>query len=246
MMRDNLLLARRVDSPELLDEGGCSEAEARRSLLDLRRLNQMLFGVHATLAPVRALLHEASKPASVLDVGTGSGQMAQELARWALQVHARETVAVRVFALDLLPRHLAYARHWNEKMGTPHVHLIGGSALELPLADQSVDYVISSLFLHHFDEPGLIRLFAECRRVARGGLAMSDLWRHPLPYYLFKIIAEPFLVRSPITRIDGTRSLRRAYRPEEIRRIAGRVLPNVRVTTHVWSMRWVLTSRWET
>ncbi|MBA3534543.1 MAG: methyltransferase domain-containing protein [Ardenticatenales bacterium] len=233
-------LAQRVDTPELLDEGQGSEAEAYQSLEDLRRLNRFLFGVHVTLHPLTQWLRESPKPVTVLELGTGSGQMAQALARWA----AHEYQAVRVLALDLIPRHLTLARHWNHMAETPHVLLVGSNALHLPLANQSVDFVTSSLFLHHFDEDALRALFAECRRVARRGLVMSDLWRHPLPFYLYKGLAEPLFVRSPITHEDSTASFRRAYRPAEIARIAAFVLPEPQVALHFPSFRWRLTSRW--
>ncbi len=241
MTQPNRWLTERVDQPELLDEMACSDEEAVRSLDDLRWLNRLIFGIPATLGVLHGWLRDATAPATVLELGTGSGQMAQALAQWA----ARERRTVRVIALDFTQRHLAHARRWNERLGTPAVHLLGGDALALPLADQSVDYVTSSLFLHHFDDAALLRLFAECRRVARRGLVMSDLWRHALPFYLYKGVAEPLLVRSPVTRTDSTISFQRAYRPDEIAAIAGQALPGVRVVLHPLSMRWVLSSRWE-
>lgn len=240
MMLDTLLLTHRTDSAELLDEGTVSAAAAHASLRDLRWLNRWVFGVSATLHPLRDWLRAAPKPATVLDLGTGSGQMAQYLAQWAMREHQ----AVRVLALDFSPRHLAYAQAWNRRAQTPHVHLLGGDALRLPLADSSVDYVTSSLFLHHFAPPQLEQLLAECRRVARRGLAMSDLWRHPLPFYLYRTLIEPLLVRSPVTRHDGRASFHRAYRPAEVEAIAARVLPDVAVQLHLPGMRWRLLSRW--
>ncbi len=230
-----------MDEPEVLDEGGCDEAEARRSLDDLRRLNRWWFGTSMIEWPLTAWLRESPKPATVLDLGTGSGQLAQALACWA----AQEYQAVRVVALDFTPRHLRYARVWNARAATPHVHLVGGNALRLPLADRSVDYVTSSLFLHHFDEAALLALFAECRRVARRGLLMSDLWRHPLPTYLYKSTLGPLLTRSPVTHADSDTSFRRAYTLGEMRAIAARVLPNVDITLHVPGLRWLLASRWD-
>lgn len=234
------LLRHRIDRPELLDEGVGSDAEARRSLDDLRRLNRFLFGTRVTLLQLERWLRVAPKPVTVLELGTGSGQMAQALARWA----RREHQAVRVIALDFAPRHLRDASDWGERLESPRLTLLGGDGLTLPLADRSVDFVFSSLFVHHFDEAALARLFAECHRVARQGIAMSDLWRHPLPYLLYKGVAEPLLVRSPITRVDSSISFHRAYRPPEIRRIAARHLPDPTVTLHVPSFRWLLTSRW--
>lgn len=238
-----LLLAERVDHAEILDAGEGGDWETRRSLEDLRRLNHWLFGARVTLGPLQGWLRETPKPATVLELGTGSGQMAQRLAQWA----ARESQAVRVLALDFMPHHLRIAREWNEAEGCPHVLLLGGNALALPFADGSVDFITSSLFLHHFSPDALHGLLAECRRVARRGLAMSDLWRHPLPYYLYKGAAEPLFVRSPVTHADSKASFHRAYRPAEIEAIAKAALPDaqVQVSLHFPSLRWALTARWD-
>lgn len=240
MLTHNWLLTHRIDMPEIQDEGGGSDAEMQRSLEDLRRLNRFLFGIRVTLKKLEGWLRETPKPATVLDMGTGSGQIAQALARWA----ERKSQRVRIIGLDLMPRHLPMARQWNDAMNTPQVLLLGGDGLSLPLADQSVDYITSSLVLHHFDEPSLHQLFTECRRVARYGIAMSDLWRHPLPFYLYKALAEPIFTRSPITFADSTASFHRAYRPHEMKRIAATHLPNVQLQLHFPSFRWLLTSKW--
>jgi SAM-dependent methyltransferase len=238
---EHLLLARRVDAPEILDEGTASESETHRSLEDLRRLNRWLFGVDAMSRIVQGWLREQPEATIVLDVGTGSGQMAQAIVRLA----ARERRPVSVLALDFSPLHLESARAWNARGGIGTVHLLAADALRLPLANHSVDYVISSLFVHHFDERSLAVLFKECRRVARRGLLMSDLWRHPLPFYLYKALAEPLFVRSRVTRADSTVSFRRSYRPGEIRQIAMRSLPDARVSLHLPSLRWLLASQWD-
>lgn len=228
-------LSERVDIPELLDEGKASLAEAHRSLEDMRRLNRWLFGIWATLAPIEARIRTLPKPATVIDVATGSGQMAQRLAAWS----AREWQAVRVIGVDVMPMHLANAQQWNVREGTPHIQWVAGNGLRLPFADNSVDVVTSSLFLHHLDEPTLDQFFTECRRVARRGVVMSDLWRHWLPFTLYQLL-EPLLVQSPVTHYDSRASFRRAYTPAEMQAISERILPGVSVKLNFPSFRWIL------
>lgn len=236
----DLGLTQRIDHPEMLDEGEMSMAERHRSLDDMRRMNGVLFGVQATLGPLLPWLREAPKPVTVLDLGTGSGQLSQALARWA----QREGIALRLLAADLSSAHLGYANTLNGRLGTPNIHLAAADAFRLPLADQSVDIVISSLLLHHFAPDALAALLAECRRVARHGLVMSDLERSPLPYMLYRALVEPLLVRSPVTVYDGRVSFHRAYRREELQAIAKRVLPSPHVRLHLPSLRLQLTDFW--
>jgi hypothetical protein len=56
-------------------------------------------------------------------------------------------------------------------------------------------------------------------RLARQSLIMTDLVRHPAPYWFMKATS-PVFARSAITRHDAAVSIRRAYRPEELQRIA--------------------------
>lgn len=235
MQRDTWLRSR-TDIPELLDEGKASDADAHTSLEDIRRLNHWLFGVRATLTPLLRKIETLPKPLTIVDIGTGSGQMAQVVAAWA----ARHYQAVRVVGLDLVPMHLENARQWNTRERTERVQLVAGDALRLPFEDDGVDVVTSSLFIHHFSSPLLEEVFLECRRVARHGIVMSDLWRHWLPYYLYKGVAQPLFVRSEVTHYDSDASFRRAYTPAEMRATLQDILPGATIRLDFPSFRWVL------
>jgi hypothetical protein len=87
--------------------------------------------------------------------------------------------------------------------------------MELSLAAGSVDYVISSMFMHHFCPAGLVRLLKDADRLARAGIIMSDLVRGRLPLMAFQLIA-PVFARNRLTRHDGALSVRRAYTPHEL------------------------------
>jgi malonyl-CoA O-methyltransferase len=96
-------------------------------------------------------------PGVVLDLGAGTGRMTS-----ALKQRYRCALVV---ALDLAPGMLREARR--------HQHLfrrferVCGDAMRLPLADASVDVVVSSLMLQWCDPPD--RAFAEVRRVLKPG-----------------------------------------------------------------------------
>ena len=87
-----------------------------------------------------------------LDVGCGSG-------RWATRVRDR---GYPVVALDASREALAVASRW-----LPSGTLVNGSAVELPLADDSVDFAFSLGVLHHL--PDTKGALFEVRRVLRPG-----------------------------------------------------------------------------
>ena len=95
-------------------------------------------------------------------------------------------------------------------------------AFALPFADGSVDWVVSTLFVHHFSPDENVRLLEETMRVARRGFAMLDIRRHRIPL-LFVATIGRLRLKSPVSANDGVASVRQSYTPEEASRIAARV-----------------------
>ena len=101
----------------------------------------------------------------------------------------------------------------------PEVSAIEADALHLPFPDNSFDYTISSLALHHFDNQRAVVLLRQMNRVARRGIVVIDLHRHPLAYFLYTT-AGKVIFHNRLLREDGALSIRRSFRPEELRRLA--------------------------
>lgn len=105
------------------------------------------------------------RPATILDVGTGTGFCSHQLA-------TRYTNA-QIYALDIAVNMLRRARRnsaWWHRLRN-RFRFIGGDAEQLPLADACVDMLISSLAIQWCND--LDRVFAEFRRVlAPGGMLM--------------------------------------------------------------------------
>jgi ubiquinone/menaquinone biosynthesis C-methylase UbiE len=219
---NRFLIPPQRDRAELLDLHRGSRAEVRRSLHDLARINTYLGGAKISCETIFALLEKSKqREASVLDVGTGLADFPLQL-----QTHAaRRDLKLRLCALDINARHLQIAR--EDLPGASGVLLLRGDAFALPLADASVDVVHSNLFLHHFRAPQIQILLHEFSRVAKIGWVMNDLERHGLPLWFFRT-TWPIFARSPLTRLDGAASIRRAYTLNEMRTII-REFPGAKV-----------------
>jgi ubiquinone/menaquinone biosynthesis C-methylase UbiE len=107
-----------------------------------------------------------------LEIGCGAGRMT-----WPLAPSFR-----RVFAIDVSPEMIAYAR---KRPRADNVEFLVTSGITLPLADASVRAVFSTFVFQHFDEPrdGLA-YFREIRRTLQpGGTLMIQLplYRWPAP-----------------------------------------------------------------
>ena len=194
---------------ELLDGDQLDAIELRKNLREMVMLNRLPGGIGDSVRAVERLLGEQTE-ATVLDVGTGSGDFVRRL---------RKRRHVEVIALDLRPEVLEIAA--RNLAGTNNVSLLEADARAIPLADGEVDVAHASLLLHHFDPDDAITALAEMRRVSRVGVVINDLRRGLLP---FAITAATVLVlsRAAYTRHDGVLSARRAYTLSELDTLAAR------------------------
>jgi SAM-dependent methyltransferase len=201
-------LQRRSTEPELLDTG-VPEGDIPHNLRDLRLVNRWLGARHRLLAAVRPHLETGG---TLLDVGCGSADLPAFLV-------ARLRSRALAVGLDVKLAHLGDA--------PAEVRPVVADAQALPFPEGAFDVVTVSLFLHHFDDvaPLLRRLY----RLARRALVVSDLRRAVVPH-LFGQAFFPLLFRSGVSVHDGLVSIRRGFRPSELRAAfeeAG--LPNVRI-----------------
>jgi SAM-dependent methyltransferase len=208
----------RRPSRERLDDPGLPAEEMRRSLADLDLVNRRWGASRALERHIRARAGALGRSSvSVLDVGAGSGEVA-----WRLASRLREAgLAARIVALDLQWRHLAVGRSTGAAFATSPV---AGDALALPFRDGAFDFVVSTLFWHHFSPAENRRLLAEVRRVATLGFAMLDVRRHRLAE-LFVALAGRAIFRTRVSVDDGVASVRQGYTPDEALAVARDVDP---------------------
>jgi ubiquinone/menaquinone biosynthesis C-methylase UbiE len=88
-------------------------------------------------------------------------------------------------------------------------------ALSLPFGDRSVDVVLCSQLLHHFEHDRALQLVAELDRVAKRRVVISELRRSWLAAGGFWL-ASVVLHFHPITRHDGTVSVLRGFTDGEL------------------------------
>jgi len=186
----------RATEPELLDLG-VDDAEARRSLSDLRLVNRWL-GVQRTLAD--AVLPHLRPGARLLDVGCGSADLPAFLAR-------RAPSPVLVVGLDRKILHL--------RESARVVQRVQGDVRALPFPPRRFEVVTATHFLHHFDAPELPGLLRTLFDLSRGVLVVNDLHRARVPY-VFSQVVFPLVFKSAVSVHDGLVSIRRGFRPAEL------------------------------
>ena len=216
---------KRSDELEHLDKGDYTAEEYEGCIKELQRINKYLGDARALRRSLfKDIERSRLKRFSALDVGAGSGELLRLTADWARKSGRR----ARLAGLEINARSArAILEESQEFAGT--INSILGDALRMPLANESFDYVICSLFAHHFEEDQVVAVLRELSRVARCRIFVIDLHRHPLAYYLYITVGRLFL-RNRLVREDGALSILRGFRPDELHQLARRAgLANVSV-----------------
>ena len=220
----------RSERSELLDDAGHDPAALAANFRDIERVNRLLGGTTTVLRHLPPLLDRVpgDRPATILDLATGSADIPLAIARRAV----RRGRSVRIVASDHADDILALAR--ERVSGNPDISLVRYDARDVPLPDGAFDIVLCSLALHHFPPEDAVRVLHEMARLAGTGFILNDLRRGWLGWAAAWVAAR-LTTRNPLTRNDAPLSVRRAYTADEIDGLLRRAgIDDARITTHRW------------
>ena len=147
---------------EHLDKGDYTPEEYEGCLVELRWINEWLGDARALKHSLLAWIeHAGLSELSVLDVGAGSGELLRVIATEAHEHDWR----VRLVGLELNER--STRAILEESRGVAEIAAVRGDAFHLPFARDAFDFVICSLFTHHFRDEDIVRVLREFARVTR-------------------------------------------------------------------------------
>ena len=218
---------RRSYELENIDKGTYTPAEYEGCIVELQRVNEWLGDAKALRGTLlREIERQGLRTFSILDVGAGSGELLRVAAGWA-----RETErAASLIGLELNER--SAQAILEESADFPEISSIRGSGLMLPFPDASVDYVTSSLTLHHFDDEGAVNILREMGRVARRGVFVIDLHRNPMAYFFYTTLGH-IILHNRLLREDGALSILKSFTPDELEKLGQQAgLKDVTVEKH--------------
>lgn len=206
----------RVNGDEILDRPDLEREALRTALAHVAGANAYIGGLRSLLRHLSPIVAGRSE-FTILDVGTGNGQVA----RWLTNRMAREGTRLRWVGFDLHAGALSIAAEESaETAGL--IGLVQGNACILPFGDRVFDLSIATLTLHHFPDNRCVSVLKEMARVSRLGVLVSDLERHPVHYLGARLLAATWWRRDPVTRHDAPLSVLRAFTPDELRRLGDR------------------------
>jgi hypothetical protein len=154
-------LPRRIE-PEWLDQLPPDDPRAIRARRDLRRINAWMRNSHTMTAAL--MRHRGcQQPRTIVDLGSGDGQFMLQVARrlaphWpnvTIILQDRQDIVSRATCADFT------TLQWQVQTSSADVFDFLAAT-----HSSSADIITSNLFLHHFTDEELARLFAKAAQVA--------------------------------------------------------------------------------
>ncbi|HJW00359.1 MAG TPA: class I SAM-dependent methyltransferase [Arthrobacter sp.] len=201
---------RASEAVEKMDLPDCDSERLERTYRQFAVVNGAVSGWRRLyVREIRPLL--SAGPTTVLDVGSGGGDLAVTLARWS----ARDRLPLHVTGIDPDTRAHRFA---SARPPVAGVEFRCAHTTELLREGLTFDLVMSNHVLHHLQPAGLGQFLADSEALARRKVLHNDLRRSPAAYALFAVAALPF--RGSFIREDGLTSIRRSYTLQELEALA--------------------------
>lgn len=193
---------------ELMDDPDCDPRALAATYRRFGVVNRVVSAWgHVYRTRLRPSLQTLGRPARVLDLGCGGGDVVARLAGLA----ARDGLEVEWVGADPDPRALEAARLRQ----APGLRFVARGSRELLAAGERFDAVISNHVLHHLDDAALASFAADSLALSRGPVLHADIERGRLAYTLYNV-GSIAVAPGTFLRVDGLRSIRRSYRANEL------------------------------
>ncbi|MHA7292571.1 class I SAM-dependent methyltransferase [Arthrobacter sp. HLT1-21] len=217
--RENGFLAHRdADAVEEMDKPDCDPVLLDRTYAQFGLINAAVAGWRRTWSTQIRPQLSASRPSTLLDIGSGGGDMPRAFARWA----ARDGLPLSILAIDPDERAHTFA---TSQPPVPGLTFRRAFSAELVTEGQRFDVVTSNHLLHHLTPGQLGGLLSDSEQLCQGIAVHNDIERSRLGYLLFSL--GTLALRRSLIRQDGLTSIKRSFTAAEL---AAAVPPNWEIT----------------
>jgi 2-polyprenyl-3-methyl-5-hydroxy-6-metoxy-1,4-benzoquinol methylase len=225
----------RSSAIEIMDDLACDGEVVFQTLRELDIINQWLGGNAVTVNALKNSWKKIPKEyiITIADLGCGGGEMLRIISKLA----EKENRKVRLTGFDANPHIIEYARSHSKDFSS--ITFETTNVFSKDFQNQKFDFVLATLFLHHFSEDELTSLFFSLKNQTRSAIIINDIHRHPLAYYSIKWLTQWFS-RSAMVRFDAPLSVMRAFKKNELSNVLKKAEIKNYLMKWKWAFRWQL------
>ncbi|WP_299362972.1 methyltransferase domain-containing protein [Winogradskyella sp.] len=227
----------RSDATEIMDDFSMKGELLRDTLDKLGKINKWLGGNRITLKGVEQLLigQPKDKIYTIVDLGCGHG----DILRLVADFGKKRGYNFKLIGIDANKDAIDYAtelsKDYNEII-FENLDIFSNEFQELEF-----DIVLSTLFLHHFNEKEILSLLRTISNSANLGIVVNDLHRSNVAYGLFRLLS--LVISNPMIVQDGLTSILRAFKREELENFSDQLQLKSQIRWK-WAFRyqWLITT----
>lgn len=221
----------RSNELELMDDLNLATDELRQNLEELEVVNRWLGGYSPVINALQKNWNK-NKKVTIADIGSGGGDTLRVIAEWA----KKKQLDWKGIGIDANQFMIDFAR--EKAKNFPEISFEKRDIFDASFQKEKYDFVVCSLFCHHFPDDDLVKMFKQLHQQSSICLIINDLHRNWLAYYGIYILTR-LLNGSRLVKNDAPLSVKRAFRYQELKNI----LERANITNYTISWRWAF--RWQ-
>lgn len=200
----------RTNDAEIMDDFSINGDILYQTLDTLASINKWLGGNNVTITGLKKVLinHPKDHPITIIDLGCGGGDLLRRISKYG----KKNGYTFKLVGIDANKDAMFHARNLSKNYH--NISFIACDIFSEEFETLQYDLVLSTLFLHHFKEEQIIDILSKAKKKAKLGIIVNDLNRHPMAYYLFKLVC--LTIKNRMIIDDGLTSILRGFKRKEL------------------------------
>jgi 2-polyprenyl-3-methyl-5-hydroxy-6-metoxy-1,4-benzoquinol methylase len=200
----------RSNKAEIMDDFSLKGELLRDTLDKLGSINKWLGGNRITLDGIEELLKNKPKDKTytIIDLGCGHGDILRLVANFGRQ----KGYNFKLIGIDANQDAIDYASELSTDFKELSFEAIDIFSEQFEALD--FDIALTTLFLHHFKNEGILNLVSNLSKNANLGIVVNDLQRSKIAYGLFKLLS--LTISNDMIVQDGLTSILRAFKKKDL------------------------------
>lgn len=219
----------RSTKEEIMDNFALDHQELDPVLKELEIINKLLGGFSVFYDAFNKV--KIASGDTVSDWGCGGGDSLRILDKH----FKKRKLDINFIGIDATPSTIEFAKETNKNY--PNISFRLADVLKENFKPQEFDFVISSLFTHHFDDDQWFILIRKMIDSSKKAVIINDLHRHWFAFYSIGWLTQLFS-KSPMVKHDSKLSVLRSFKRKELENLLKNAGVQKYTIKWMWAFRW--------